>query len=271
MRRRRKKGVPLLWKIVGVSVLVHIIALPILARFGVFQKVERQFTDVQMVTLPPPETEKPKPAPKEPVKKTPRVAAAKRSTSERPRSASARQNNLSQPKVVVAQGGPGGGGDSGGPTVDPNGSGAAGALPTEVAPTPSPAPSVAPEPTPAPVATPAPAPTPSAAPVATPTPIPTPQPTPRAPTFTDAVPIDMPKPTLPDSLRSDTLDRTTVAEFVVGTDGAPLEIRVVQSAGISDLDKLALDAARQWRFKPATRDGVPVQSTVRLHVAFQVL
>ena len=269
MRRRRQKGVPLLWKIVGVSVLVHIIALPILARFGVFQKVERQFTDVQMVTLPTPEAEKPRPAPKEPVKKTPKVAAAKRSTAEHPRSASARQNNLSQPKVVVAQGGPGGG-DSGGPTVDSNGSGAAGALPTEVAPTPSPAPSAALGPSPAP-ATPAPAPTPSAAPIATPSPVPTPSPTPRPPTFTEAVPIDTPKPTLPDSLRSDTLDRTTVAEFVVGTDGAPVEIRVVQSAGMDDLDKLAMDAARQWRFKPATRDGVPVQSTVRLHVAFQVL
>ena len=267
MRRRRQKGVPLLWKIVGVSVAAHVVALPILARFGVFEKVERHFQDVQMVTLPPPEAEKPKHAPKEPVKKTPKVAAKPANTGH-PRSASAQKSNLSQPKVVAAQGG--GGGDNGGPTVDPNGSGAAGALPTEVAPTPSPAASTpAPEPTPAP-ATPTPEPTATQEPKATPTPVPTPEPTPRPVVFTEAVPIDMPKPTLPDSLRSDTLDRTTVAEFVVGADGTPTEVRVVQSAGISDLDQLALDAAKQWRFKPATRDGVPVQSTVRLHVAFQV-
>jgi protein TonB len=273
MRRRRQKGIPLLWKILGVSVLVHIIALPILARFGVLAKVERQFTDVQMVTLPPPETEKPKPAPKEAVKKAPRVAAVKRSNTGRPRSTSVRQNNLIQPKVVVAQGGPGGGEDNGGPTVDPNGTGTAGELPTGVASTPSPVPTPAPESTPA-----EPAPTPIASnpipvptPTAIPTPVPTPQPTPRLPTFTEPVPVETPKPALPDSLRSDTLDRTTVAEFVVGTDGTPVQVRVIQSAGISDLDQLALDAARQWRFKPATRDGVPIQSTVRLHIAFQVL
>ena len=268
MPRRRQKGVPLLWKIVGVSVAAHAVALPILARFGVFEKVERHFQDVQMVTLPPPETEKPKPPPKEPVKKTPKIAAAKRSSTSHPRSASAQKSNLSQPKVVVAQGGAGGG-DNGGPTVDPNGSGAAGALPTEVAPTPSPAASAVPEPTPAP-ATPTPEQTPTPEPKATPTPVPTPEPTPRPTVFTEAVPVEMPKPTLPDSLRSDSLDRTTVAEFVVGADGTPTEVYVVQSAGIRDLDQLALDAARQWRFKPATRDGVPVQSTVRLHVAFQV-
>ena len=269
MPRRRQKGVPLLWKIVGISVAAHAVALPILARFGVFEKVERHFQDVQMVTLPPPEAEKPKPPPKEPVKKNPRAAAAKRSAVGHPRSASARQNNLSQPKVVVAQGGAGGG-DNGGPTVDPNGSGAAGALPTEVTPTPSPAASTpAPEPTTS-LPTPAPAPTPTPLPRATPMPVPTPEPTPRPVVFTEAVPVDTPKPTLPDSLRSDTLDRTTVAEFVVGVDGTPTEVRVVQSAGIRDLDQLALDTAKQWRFKPATRDGVPVQSTVRLHVAFQV-
>jgi protein TonB len=270
MRRRRQKGVPLLWKIVGISVLAHVIALPILARFGVFQKVERQFADVQMVTLPPPEADKPKPAPKAPEKKVPKAPTAKKSGADHPRSPSAHQNNLSQPKVVVAQG-TGGGGDNGGPTVDPNGTGTAGALPTEVAATPSPTPN-APEATPAP-ATPTPAPvqpTPSPTPLTTPTPIPTPTPTPRLPVFTEAVPVNMPKPTLPDSLRNDTLDRTTVAEFVVGTDGTPEQIRVVQSAGVSELDQLAIDAVKQWRFKPATRDGVPVQSTIRLHVAFQV-
>lgn len=270
MRRRKQKGVPLLWKIVGISILVHIIALPILARYGVFEKVEQHFQDVQMVTLPPPETEKPKPTPKEPVKKTPKVAAAKRSNTTHPRSASAHQSNLSQPKVVAAQGGAAGG-DNGGPTVDPNGTGAAGALPTEVAPTPSPAPSAAPEATPATPAQASASPAPRATPIATPTPAPTPKPTPRPPTFTEAVPVDTPKPTLPDSLRVDPLDRTTVAEFVVGADGKPVDVRVVQSAGIRDLDQLALDAAKEWRFKPATRDGVPIQSTVRLHVAFQVL
>ena len=58
--------------------------------------------------------------------------------------------------------------------------------------------------------------------------------------------------------------------FVVGPDGMPIRVTVSQSTGNNELDRIALDAAKQWRFKPATRDGQPVESRVRLHIEFQV-
>ncbi len=273
-RRRRQKGTPLLAKILGISILAHIIALPIVAHFGVFEKVERHFTDVQMVTLPPPAPEeKPKAQPKA-EKKTPKAPAVRRGNANHPaRSQAVKSSNLSQPKVVAAAGnGANGGGDGDGGTVDANGSGKAGAIPTE-APTPAPNPTPATEPTPtAPTPNVAPTPAPTPRPTPIPTPVPTPVPTPRpAPVFVEATPTQTPQPIVPDALRSDALDKTAVVEIRVGATGAPELVTVTTSAGNSDLDALALDAARKWRFKPATRDGVPIASVVRLHIEFQVL
>ena len=62
-----------------------------------------------------------------------------------------------------------------------------------------------------------------------------------------------------------------VAEFTVGKDGAPAQVQIVRSSGNPELDRLALDTARKWRFKPATRDGQPIESVVRLHIQFQVI
>jgi len=90
--------------------------------------------------------------------------------------------------------------------------------------------------------------------------------------FTEAAPIEgrQPQPTIPDDFRSDALDTTVVVDVTVGPDGAPTSASISQSTGKRELDKLAVDAAKQWRFKPATRDGEPVESRVRLHIEFQV-
>jgi protein TonB len=262
--RRRRKGNPLLAKIVGFTILLHLIALPILARLGVFQKVERQYIDAQMVVLPPPEKEKTEPKAVE-HKAAPKAArhSATNVASRSHTQASAHQN-LTQPKVIAGAGDAGGSG-TGGPGINPNGSGIAGQLPGAV-PTPGPKPVITPE-QPVPVATPTPAP---ARPLPTPPPVvPTPVP-PHVPVYADATPVDTPKPAIPDTLRSEAMDSTAIAEFTVGADGVPSSIRLVKSAGNTDLDALATDAARRWRFRPATRDGQPVKSIIRLHIEFEV-
>src|SRR5882762_2271773 len=50
-----------------------------------------------------------------------------------------------------------------------------------------------------------------------------------------------------------------VTSMVVSTDGKPLNLRVT-SAPNHDFDRAALEAARQWRFKPATCDGEPMET-----------
>ena len=53
--------------------------------------------------------------------------------------------------------------------------------------------------------------------------------------------------------------------------GVPTDVQVVERSGDRDraFDRAAIEAARQWRFQPATRNGEPVAATVRLPVEFR--
>ena len=66
------------------------------------------------------------------------------------------------------------------------------------------------------------------------------------------------------------LDKTVVVEITVDAAGNSTDVKLAQPTGNDELDKLAVDTARKWKFKPATRDGQPVESRVRLHIEFQV-
>lgn len=58
-------------------------------------------------------------------------------------------------------------------------------------------------------------------------------------------------------------------EFVVEVDGTPGPMRVTRSLDAeSGLDEAAMVALRQWRFRPATRDGVPVRIVVAATLEF---
>jgi protein TonB len=56
----------------------------------------------------------------------------------------------------------------------------------------------------------------------------------------------------------------------VDTDGRPSHIRVVRPIGMG-LDEKAVEAVRQYRFKPAMKDGKPVQVDLYVDVNFQIL
>lgn len=55
---------------------------------------------------------------------------------------------------------------------------------------------------------------------------------------------------------------------LVGVDGSVQEINLEQSSGYRELDRAAIRAARNWRFNPGTRDGVPYQGWARVPIAF---
>ena len=62
---------------------------------------------------------------------------------------------------------------------------------------------------------------------------------------------------------------TVVIWMIVDVDGLPHNIRVVKSVGLG-LDERAVEAVRQWRFKPAMRLGQPVPVYTTVEVTFRL-
>jgi len=58
-------------------------------------------------------------------------------------------------------------------------------------------------------------------------------------------------------------------ECLVDEHGRVLGAEVVQSLN-RDLDNAVLEAAKTWKFKPATRDGKPIAAIVRMPVRFEM-
>jgi len=79
--------------------------------------------------------------------------------------------------------------------------------------------------------------------------------------------IDRVEPHLPADFADENLPATFRAVFHVHADGT-VTVEPAASTGDKTLDQLALDAARRWTFRPATEDGRPVDSYLRLTVNF---
>ena len=71
-------------------------------------------------------------------------------------------------------------------------------------------------------------------------------------------PIETPDP-------ATTLAKPVVLSLYVGVDGTPHDIQVATSAGYV-ADNAAVEAARRWRFKPATCGGEPMESLINVIV-----
>lgn len=64
------------------------------------------------------------------------------------------------------------------------------------------------------------------------------------------------------------VDGIVALSIVVGTDGKPRDIKVVRSPGYG-LDEKAIEAVREWRFQPASKDGKPVAVSIMVQVQFR--
>lgn len=265
MARRRKKKNPLLIRIVIGVIVAHMIALPILAHFGAFDRIKQGMGEsrVVMITTPPLEEKK---TPKAPPKKEHKATPTAHHGPSTPAHSAASHSNLAQPKVVAAAGA---GGEGGGPTVDANATGKAGVLPTAPA-APAPKPQPQPEPQPQPQPKPEPKPEPTPAPTPKPEPKPEPTPAPKAHRFAQVETTYAPEPTIPDDLRAEPFEKTLVVEASIDTDGKPSDVKVAESTGTKELDDIGLATAKQYRFKPATLDDVPVEGKVRFRIVFKV-
>jgi len=57
--------------------------------------------------------------------------------------------------------------------------------------------------------------------------------------------------------------------LIVDTEGLPQNVHVIRGVGMG-LDEKALDAVRQYRFKPARENGHPVPVQVNVEVRFSI-
>ena len=81
--------------------------------------------------------------------------------------------------------------------------------------------------------------------------------------------IFSPEPSFSDEARKAKAQGVVMILLVVGKDGLPHDIRVGQSLGMG-LDEKAVEAVKQYKFKPATLQGKPVPVEVNIEVNFRI-
>lgn len=78
------------------------------------------------------------------------------------------------------------------------------------------------------------------------------------------------EPAYSDEARAARFQGTVVVYAEISPDGTPHRLRVIRRLGFG-LDERALDAIAQWRFKPGTKDGQPVNVAATIEVNFRLL
>ncbi len=78
-----------------------------------------------------------------------------------------------------------------------------------------------------------------------------------------------PDPEYSDEARRAKYQACVVLWLVVDAEGSPQQIRVQQAVGMG-LDEKAIEAVRQWRFQPATKNGQPVPVMINVEVNFSL-
>jgi protein TonB len=79
-----------------------------------------------------------------------------------------------------------------------------------------------------------------------------------------------PPPGYPPRARRRGWEGRVLLEVTVGPDGRPAAVRVIDSSGFRVLDRAARRAVRRWRFRPATANGRPTESALRVPIRFDL-
>jgi TonB family protein len=91
---------------------------------------------------------------------------------------------------------------------------------------------------------------------------------PTGPTL-DAEPSNQIKPEIPDELKQDDYKSFVRVRVQVESDGN-FTVTLRTSSGNEEIDQRVLGALRQWRWKPALQNGVPIKSTQSFRFEFEV-
>jgi periplasmic protein TonB len=76
-------------------------------------------------------------------------------------------------------------------------------------------------------------------------------------------------PSFTDAARQAKFSGGVLVYLVVDKEGKPQQVRVVRGIGMG-LDENAVAAVKQYKFKPATKDGSPVNVDIYIRVNFQL-
>lgn len=95
------------------------------------------------------------------------------------------------------------------------------------------------------------------------------EPGPAPPPPTQPMAQDTPPPDYPPEYACKQIGGTTVLDVSLAANGVPVKIDVHESSGTPALDDSALAAVREWKFRPATVRGNPVQSRLQVPVTFR--
>jgi protein TonB len=81
--------------------------------------------------------------------------------------------------------------------------------------------------------------------------------------------IYAPQPVIPDSLREEAFQTVAVARFKVSYDGQ-VQVTLITPTQSPQLNELLLETLRQWRFFPAMKSGVAIDSQFDLRIPISV-
>jgi protein TonB len=82
-------------------------------------------------------------------------------------------------------------------------------------------------------------------------------------------PIYSPAPAIPDDMRDEVLEAVAVARFQVSSDGN-FVVSLTRPTDFSRLNNIILETLRTWRFHPASRNGVAIDSDAQIRLLITV-
>jgi protein TonB len=85
----------------------------------------------------------------------------------------------------------------------------------------------------------------------------------------DAQPEDTIQPTIPDSLKQEQFKSFVRVKVEVSTDGST-NVVLRTSSGNTEIDQRVLAALKKWKWKPALKNGIPVDSIQLFKFEFEV-
>ena len=83
------------------------------------------------------------------------------------------------------------------------------------------------------------------------------------------VPIHFANPEFSEEARRNKIQGTVFVSVLVNEEGIPIDPRLEKGLG-HGLDEKALEAALEYRFKPSTRDGAPVEARITIEMNFHL-